>query len=63
MCLNRFYEDYDATIGDSYRKEVEIDQQSYMLEVLDTAGQEEYIALRDRWIRDGEGFVRHTASI
>ena len=28
-----------------------------MLEVLDTAGQEEYIALRDQWIRDGEGFI------
>ena len=28
-----------------------------MLEVIDTAGQEEYTALRDQWIRDGEGFV------
>jgi len=28
-----------------------------MLEVLDTAGQEEYTSLRDQWIRDGEGFV------
>ena len=28
-----------------------------MLEVLDTAGQEDYTALRDQWIRDGEGFV------
>ena len=28
-----------------------------MLEVLDTAGQEEYTALRDQWIREGEGFV------
>jgi GTPase KRas protein len=28
-----------------------------MLEVLDTAGREEYTALRDQWIRDGEGFV------
>lgn len=28
-----------------------------MLEVLDTAGQEEYTALRDQWMRDGEGFV------
>jgi GTPase KRas protein len=36
---------------------VQIDSQSCMLEVLDTAGQEEYIALRDQWIRDGEGFV------
>lgn len=28
-----------------------------MLEILDTAGQEEYTTLRDQWIRDGEGFV------
>jgi len=28
-----------------------------MLEVLDTAGQEDYVSLRDQWIRDGEGFV------
>ena len=34
-----------------------IDGASCMLEVLDTAGQEEYTALRDQWIRDGEGFV------
>ena len=28
-----------------------------VLEVLDTAGQEEYTALRDQWIREGEGFL------
>jgi GTPase KRas protein len=28
-----------------------------MLEILDTAGQEEYTALREQWIRDGQGFV------
>ena len=50
-------ETYDPTIEDSYRKQVVIDAQSCMLEVLDTAGQEEYTALRDQWIRDGEGFV------
>lgn len=50
-------ETYDPTIEDSYRKQVQIDGQSCMLEVLDTAGQEEYTALRDQWIRDGEGFV------
>jgi len=48
---------YDPTIEDSYRKQVVIDEQPCMLEVLDTAGQEEYTALRDQWIRDGEGFV------
>ncbi|KAK5168728.1 RAS2 protein [Saxophila tyrrhenica] len=57
LCLNQFVETYDPTIEDSYRKQVQIDSQSCMLEVLDTAGQEEYIALRDQWIRDGEGFV------
>ncbi|KAF9965517.1 Ras GTPase ras2 [Mortierella alpina] len=48
---------YDPTIEDSYRKQVVIDEQSCVLEVLDTAGQEEYTALRDQWIRDGEGFL------
>ena len=57
LCLNHFVETYDPTIEDSYRKQVQIDHQSCMLEVLDTAGQEEYTALRDQWIRDGEGFV------
>ncbi|OGM41885.1 protein ras-2 [Aspergillus bombycis] len=52
LCLNHFVETYDPTIEDSYRKQVVIDQQSCMLEVLDTAGQEEYTALRDQWIRD-----------
>lgn len=57
LCLNHFVETYDPTIEDSYRKQVQIDSQSCMLEVLDTAGQEEYTALRDQWIRDGEGFI------
>lgn len=57
LCLQHFVETYDPTIEDSYRKQVVIDGQACMLEVLDTAGQEEYTALRDQWIRDGEGFV------
>ncbi|KNC97510.1 small GTP-binding protein domain, partial [Spizellomyces punctatus DAOM BR117] len=48
---------YDPTIEDSYRKQVVIDELPCILEVLDTAGQEEYTALRDQWIRDGEGFL------
>ncbi|KAF9145626.1 Ras GTPase ras2 [Linnemannia schmuckeri] len=64
LCLNHFVGmclklvlTYDPTIEDSYRKQVVIDDQSCVLEVLDTAGQEEYTALRDQWIRDGEGFL------
>ncbi|KAG5360091.1 Ras-like protein [Yarrowia sp. B02] len=57
LCLNHFVEEYDPTIEDSYRKQVVLDGQTAMLEILDTAGQEEYTALRDQWIRDGEGFI------
>ncbi|KAI9291866.1 hypothetical protein K502DRAFT_320639 [Neoconidiobolus thromboides FSU 785] len=57
LCLNHFVETYDPTIEDSYRKQIELDGEPCVLEILDTAGQEEYTALRDQWIRDGEGFV------
>lgn len=57
ICLSHFVETYDPTIEDSYRKQISLDSESAMLEVLDTAGQEEYTALRDQWIRDGDGFV------
>ncbi|KAK3370257.1 ras family-domain-containing protein [Podospora didyma] len=57
LCLQHFVETYDPTIEDSYRRQSVIDDQACMLEVLDTAGQEEYTALRDQWIRDGEGFI------
>eukprot|EP01094_Clydonella_sp_ATCC50884_P001204 TRINITY_DN1089_c3_g1_i1.p2 TRINITY_DN1089_c3_g1~~TRINITY_DN1089_c3_g1_i1.p2 ORF type:complete len:190 (-),score=79.11 TRINITY_DN1089_c3_g1_i1:178-747(-) len=57
LCSNHFVEEYDPTIEDSYRKQVVIDNNSCLLEILDTAGQEEFTALRDQWIRDCEGFV------
>lgn len=57
LCLNHFVETYDPTIEDSYRKQIHIDNTQCMLEVLDTAGQEEYTSLRDQWIRDGDGFL------
>lgn len=70
--MNSFVETYDPTIEDSYRKQVVLDDSPALLEVLDTAGQggystvrppplirytEEYTALRDQWIREGEGFL------
>src|SRR4051812_46897154 len=57
LTLNHVVTTYDPSIEDSYRKKVVIDGESCVLEVLGTAGQEEYTALRDLWIRDGEGFV------
>ncbi|RHZ73549.1 hypothetical protein Glove_230g101 [Diversispora epigaea] len=40
-----------------YRKQVVIDDQPCVLEALNLDGQEEYTAIRDQWIREGEGFL------
>jgi GTPase KRas protein len=52
-----FVEAYDPTIEDSYRKILNVDGSQVVLSVLDTAGQEEYRALRDQHIRTGDGFL------
>jgi len=52
-----FVKRYDPTIEDSYRKQVEVDKRACMLDIMDTAGQEEYSALRDQYMKTGEGFV------
>jgi len=57
FCLNHYVETYVPAIEDCYRKQVTIDGESCMLEILDTTGQEEYTALRNQWIREGEGFL------
>jgi len=54
---NKFQWEYDPTIEDSYRKQIRVDEETVVLEVLDTAGQEEYSAMREQWIRYGEGFL------
>ena len=40
-----------------YKRQQEIDGETSMLSVLDTAGQEEFFAMRDSWIRNGDCFV------
>ncbi|KAI2661891.1 Pleckstrin homology domain-containing family A member 2 [Labeo rohita] len=44
-------------VQDSYRKQVVIDGETCLLDILDTAGQEEYSAMRDQYMRTGEGFL------
>jgi len=52
-----FVEKYDPTIEDSYRKQVEVDGHQCMLEILDTAGTEQFTAMRDLYMKNGQGFV------
>ena len=57
LIQNQFVTEYDPTIEDSYRKQVTIDEETCLLDILDTAGQEEYSAMRDQYMRSGQGFL------
>jgi len=52
-----FVEEYDPTSADSYRRVLHVDGVEVTLDILDTAGQEEYAAMRDNYYRTGEGFL------
>ena len=39
------------------RKQIEVDGKQCMLEILDTAGTEQFTAFRDMYMKNGEGFV------
>ncbi|KAL6932059.1 hypothetical protein ACO0OL_003533 [Hanseniaspora opuntiae] len=57
LTQNNFVDEYDPTIEDSYRKQCVIDSEVVILDILDTAGQEEYSAMREQYMRTGEGFL------
>lgn len=52
-----FVTDYDPTIEDSYTKQCIVDGDICKLDILDTAGQEEFSAMREQYMRTGDGFV------
>ena len=45
VCV-QFVEDYEPTKADSYRKKVVLDGEEVQIDILDTAGQEDYAAIR-----------------
>ncbi|MBV99395.1 Ras-related protein Ral-B, partial [Eschrichtius robustus] len=55
--VQEFVEDYEPTKADSYRKKVVLDGEEVQIDILDTAGQEDYAAIRDNYFRSGEGFL------
>jgi len=54
---DEFIEDYEPTKADSYRKKLMLDNDEVQIDILDTAGQEDYAAIRDNYFRSGEGFL------
>jgi len=53
----KFVEDYDPTIEECYRKDMIVDNKPQTVEILDTAGQEEYVSIRDKYLRRGDGYI------
>ena len=43
--------------ADAFRKTIPLNGEDVQIDILDTAGQEEYAAIRDNYIRSGEGFL------
>lgn len=54
---DEFVEDYEPTKADSYRKNLVLGGKECQIDILDTAGQEDYAAIRDNYFRSGEGFL------
>jgi small GTP-binding protein len=54
---DEFNVDYDPTILDSYDKVTKVDDIPVQLELLDTAGQDEFKSLREQSMRNAYGFV------
>ncbi|KAI6217500.1 Ras-like protein 2 isoform X2 [Aphelenchoides fujianensis] len=52
-----FISEYDPTISDSYSKTCFIEENMWKLDVIDTAGQDEFAAMREQYLRNGDGFL------
>ena len=57
LVQGRFVAAYDPTIEDSYKKMIGVDGQDVSLDILDTAGQDDFAAIRATYMRSGQGFV------
>ncbi len=47
---NHFVQEFDPTIEDSYRKQTTVDGRKVLLDILDTAGCEEFSAMRTQYM-------------
>ena len=54
---SHFLDEYDPMIEESYRKQCVIDDEVAVLDILITAGQEEFGPMRVQYMHTGEGFL------
>ncbi|XP_074649806.1 GTP-binding protein Rit1-like isoform X2 [Tubulanus polymorphus] len=54
---HRFLDYHDPTIEDAYNHQAKIDGEPAHLDILDTAGQPEFSAMREQYMHKGEGFI------
>jgi len=57
LVTNFWVGEHEATIEDRFSYEMKVDGEVTKVDVLDTAGQEEYSSLHDHWIREGTGYL------
>jgi small GTP-binding protein len=57
LVQNQFVAVYDPTIEDSYKKTIPVDGVELNLDILDTAGQDDFRPLRATHMRTGQGFL------
>ena len=57
LVQDRFSPAYDPTIEDSFLKLLNVDGKSARLEIIDTAGQDDFEAIRETYMRQGNGFI------
>lgn len=55
--IGRWVEKYDPTVEESYQTTIDIDGKALQVEILDTAGQDEYTPLRETFMHTGDGFL------
>ena len=54
---DKFPEEHDTTVEDQYKTVISINGVAYELEILDTAGQDDYQTMLDTWINSADGFI------
>jgi len=54
---DRFVEEYEPTLEDSFRQQVNIDGTTSVLNIYDTAGVDEFPIVKDGYMREADGFL------